>query len=348
MIKLILTIIIFTIPLIIGGCGEEVIVETPRQPISDFSPPEDFRPSRITQDENGAYWGLFVSRRLSAKDNIWVVKSGDRKRWIDPVLVMNAYFASAIDFEVRNDSLHFVFYEIDPGYFLDYGLGLGDFVDYKDECEISFALSDLTYDRDNDGLYDNIEEEILTSNRLPDTDLDGKPDQFDTNPISKPAVRSRNHQIYEAVLENIIHTAGLDTITVRNDKDWSKYYGLYYLAEPYPLYLSFSSEQSLFELAGFPMPLIIVKNPLWYGSRIRYTSSADGVIPHINFRNITIKPFVNQAEVIVETYFKSDMDDEFEFLVDLQNGLWTVKGVTKIEPIIIEEEQVSDSTTETP
>lgn len=347
MIKLILTIIIFTIPLYICGCGEEVTIEAPRQSILDFNPPGDFRPSRITQDEKGAYWGLFVSRRLSARDNIWVVKSGDKKRWIDPVLVMNAYFANSIDFEVHSDSLYFVFYEIDPGYFLDYNLGLGDFVDYKDECEISFALSDLTYDRDNDGIYDNIEEEILTSNRLPDTDLDGKPDRLDTNPISKPAVRTRHHQIYEAVLENIIHTAGLDTITTHNDKEWSRYYGLYYLSESYPLYLSFSAEQELFELAGFPMPLIMVKTPLWYGSRTRYTSSSDGIIPHINFKRVTIKPFVNQAEVLVENYFNSENDDEFEFLVDLEDGLWTVRGVTKIEPVP-EEEQTEDSTTENP
>jgi len=347
MIKLILTIIIFTIPLYIGGCGTKTVVEDPRRPLIGFNPPADFRPSRITQDEDGVYWGLFVSRRLSAKDNLWAVKSRDRQKWIDPVLIMNAYFAADIDFEVRNDSLHFVFHEIDPGYFSDYGLGLGDFVDYKDECELSFAISTLVYDRDNDGIYDRVEEELLTISRLPDSDLDGKPDRLDLNPISKPTTQTRNHQIYKAILQNLIQTAGLDKITIQNDKDWSKYYGLYYLAEPYPLYLSFSSEQHVFELTGFPMPLIIVKNPLWFGSRTNYTSFSDGVIPHINFKQVNIKPLASRAQVIVETYFNSESNDNFDFTVDIDHGIWKVLSVSKIEPVT-EDETDSDSTTENP
>jgi len=342
MIKIVLTIVILTISLGIVGCDSEVVVEDSRRPLLTFTPPDDFRPSKITQDENDLYWGLFISHRLSGKDNLWVVRSRDRQTWTNPLLVMNAYFTSFIDFEVRGDSLHFVFYEIDPGYFNDYGLSVGDFVDYKDECELSFALYDLKYDRDNDGIYDNIEKEILTSNRLPDTDLDGKPDRLDFNPISKPAVLTRNHEIYAVILKEILKTAQLDNITISRDADWTKYYGIYYLTEPQPLYLVFSSEQDQFEFTGFPMPLVNVHTKLWYGSRISYRSNSDAVIPHIEFQNIDYINFSKSAKVLINTFMTNEKQNQYEFLVKSENDDWIVKSVTLIESEI--EEEISSDT----
>ncbi|MBD3219141.1 MAG: hypothetical protein GF310_12775, partial [candidate division Zixibacteria bacterium] len=201
------TILILFFSFFILACEEGPVIEDSQRRLISWKPPADFKPSYITQDEDSIYWGLFISKRYSAKYNLWTVKSSDRQNWVDPILIENAYAFSDIDFEVRNDSLHFVVYEIDPGYFPDHGLGLGAYVDYKDDISLSYSIKELRKDRDLDKIYDNIEKELLTSDRLPDTDLDGKNDLMDYCPLSKPHPFDRNHRVYESVLWNIIQSS---------------------------------------------------------------------------------------------------------------------------------------------
>ncbi len=329
------TILFLLLAAFLLSCGEGPVIEASQRTLVSWTPPADFRPSYITQDEDSIYWGLFISKRYSAKYNLWAVRSSDRQNWVDPIMIGNAYYFSDIDFEVRNDSLHFVFYEIDPGYFPDHGLGLGAFVDYKDDIPLSYSIKKLRTDRDLDKIYNNIENELLTSDRLPDTDLDGKRDLIDYCPLSGPRPLDRNHEVYEAVLWNIIRSSGLDTIRIEKDSAWTKYYSTYVLKEPSPLYLAFPREQRTFEFRGFPMPLIIVKTPLWFGSRPGYHSLSGGVIPHLTFRALNYSLLRNSATVYVESYLTEEHIDNYEFHVEKEGEIWIVTASYLLE---VEEE----------
>jgi hypothetical protein len=329
--KAFLTTLILSALVLSFSCGKQPIIEAPRKAIISWNPPADFRPSYITQDQDSVYWGLFISKMYSAKFNLWTVKSTDRQNWVSPVLIDNAYYFGSLDFSVMNDSLHLTYYEIDPGYFPDHGLGLGAFVDYKDEMKLAYDIRDLTRDRDHDGIPDNVERELLTSPRLPDTDLDGKIDYFDTNPLAKPREQSNNHEIYTAILHDIVKTSGLDTIPVARDTAWSKFYRIYVLSGPSPLYLAFSSEQKTFEMVVFPMTLISVKTPLWFGSRPEYRSVSGGIIPHINFKNIKYKFLGNTASAYVEFYINEEQITNYQFDLKKEKGEWRVKGSYLLE-----------------
>lgn len=319
------------------SCSEEEVITDSRRSLVKWSPPEDFRPSYITQDENGVYYGLFISKRYSGRYNLWGVSARDGKKWSNPFLIDNAYYFGGLDFSIRNDSLFFIYYEIAPEYFGDHGLGLGDYVDYKDELDLTYSLKALRHDWDHDNLPDNVEAELLTSKRLPDTDLDGKPDALDYNPLSVPRIKSGNYDIYEQVLWNIIQSAGLDTMTIKRDTAWSKFYGIYVLSEPAPLYVAFPHEKQLFEMAGFPLPLISVKTQLWFGSRPRYRSTTGGTIPHINFSRISHKFLQNKAEAYVEVFRSEDNIENYRFILEKVDDKWNVSSI-----FLIEEE--SDST----
>ncbi len=334
------TILILLFAAFLFACEEGPVVEDSQRRLVSWNPPADFRPSYITQDEDSIYWGLFISKRYSAKYNLWAVKSSDRRNWVDPILIENAYAFSDIDFEVRNDSLHFVVYEINPGYFPDHGLGLGAYVDYKDDISLLYSIKELRKDRDLDKIYDNIEKELLTSDRLPDTDLDGKNDLMDYCPLSKPHPLERNHKVYESVLWNIIQSSGIDKIKVEKDTAWTKYFRTYVLKSPSPLYLAFPKEKETFELKGFPMPLVIVKTPLWFGSRPSYNSLSGGTIPHLNFRAINYNLLKNGAKVYVESYLTEEQIDNYEFHVEKEGGQWVVTA-----SYLLEEKQEEEDTT---
>ncbi len=335
-----LTTTILILIILVAGCGSKEVVEDPRRKVVDWDPPQDFRPSKITRDQDGIYHGLFVSRMYSAKFNLWMVSSRDSINWINPTFIMNAYSSDDINFIVRNDSVYLTYFTIDPSYFEDYGLGLAEFVDYKDELNLAFALKDLKRDRDRDGIYDNIEGQLLISYRLPDTDLDGKPDLYDFCPLSKPRPQTKNHRVYHAVLEDVIETSNLDQIKIQRDTAWTKYFRLYTLQHPTPLYLSFADEKTLFELQGFPMPLIMAKTPLWFGSRIEYRSFSDDIIPHLNFKKVAYNFLRAEARVYVDSYVSDDSQEEFEFHVKKDKGKWVVKTVRLILP---PEEQTQDT-----
>jgi hypothetical protein len=325
------------------SCSEEEVITDSRRSLIKWSPPEDFRPSYIVQDENGVYYGLFISKRYSGRYNLWGVSSRDGKRWLNPFMIDNAYYFGDLDFSVRNDSLFFIYYEIAPEYFGDHGLGLGDYVDYKDELELAYSLKALKHDWDHDNLPDNVEAELLISKRLPDTDLDGKPDGMDYNPLAIPQIKSGNYDLYEQVLWNIIRSAGLDTIPVKRDTAWSKFYGIYVLSEPAPIYVSFPREKQLFEMAGFPMPLISVKTPLWYGSRQRYNSSTGGTIPHINFKAVSHKLLKNKADVIVEVFRTEDNIENYRFVLEKTGDKWNVTSILLIEEALDSNQVEADS-----
>jgi hypothetical protein len=327
------------------SCGEKAIVTDPERPVLFWSPPEDFKPSYITEDNNGVFWGLFISKRYSAKYNLWVVKSKDSENWTDPLLVDNAYYFSDLNFNVRNDSLNFIFYEIAPEYFRDHGQGIGEFVDNKDDLELTFVLKDLRYDRDRDGIPDKIEKELLTSNRLLDTDLDGKSDRLDFNPLSMPQIQTVKHKLYKSVIQEILKTSKIDNTIIKKDSVWSRFFGIYVISEPNPLYLSFQNEKSTFELTGFDVPLIIVRTPLWFGSRPSYRGWSDGIIPHLNFTEVSIDILRKNARVRVQNYISHENSDEFNVFLKKKDDSWQVESIILIEEEILEEDttEVEDS-----
>lgn len=343
MFRPLVTIVILFLTLFSLSCSEKEIITDSRRSMINWSPPEDFRPSYITQDENGVYYGLFVSKRYSGRHNLWGVSSRDGQRWSHPFMIDNAYYFADLDFSVRNDSLFFIYYEIAPEYFGDHGLGLGAYVDHKDDLELSYSLKALKHDWDRDNLPDNVEAELLTSKRLPDTDLDGKPDFLDYNPLTVPQIKSGNYDLYEQVLWNIIQTAGLDTVPVKRDTAWSKFYGLYVLNEPFPLYVAFPGEKELFEMAGFPMPVISVKTPLWYGSRQRYNGPTGGTIPHITFWRISHRFLQNKADVYVEVFRTQDNIENYRFQLEKQDDNWNVSSIFLIEEVPDSTEAENDS-----
>lgn len=342
--KSILTTLILIALALIFSCGQSQIIEAPQKPIISWNPPADFKPSYITQDQDSIYWGLFISKMYSAKFNLWTVKSADGKNWISPILIDNAYYFESLNFSVKNDTIHMTYYQVDPDYFPDHGLGLGAFVDNKDEMTLAYAIRDLTRDRDLDGIPDNVERELLTSPRLPDTDLDGKKDPFDTNPIAQPRPQSKNHEVYTAVLHDIVKSSGLDTIRVARDTAWTQFYRIYVLSGPSPLYLSFPHEQKTFELIGFPMILISVKTPLWFGSRPGYRSVSGGIIPHIEFQNAKYNFFGNKASAFVEFYINEEQITDYRFDLKKEQGKWTVIGSYLLEQ---DEDKEKDDTTST-
>jgi hypothetical protein len=324
---------------IIAGCGDDIIVEDPPRNLLFWDPPEDFRPSYIRQDESGTYWGLFVSRRYSGKHNLWIVNSNDREKWVNPLLVENAYYFEDLDFEVRNDSLFFIYYEIAPEYFPDHGLGLAEFVDYKDELELSYALNDLRADRDIDSIPDNVEAELLLSNRLPDTDLDGKLDRRDMCPHSKPIAQTTKHKIIESILKEILVSSGLDTLEIEIDQAWSRFFGLTTLKESYPFYVSLSEEWDIPEFVGFPMPLVITKSPLWFYDRQRYKGFYDGTIPHIDIKEIEKIFMRNYATALVRIHIDPQNTNDYEFVLSEKDGLWQVDKTLLIESEDTESEE---------
>jgi hypothetical protein len=321
------------------SCGEKIAVTDPPRNLLFWNPPTDFRPSFITQDENGRYYGLFVSRRYSGKHNLWLVSSRDRKTWREPLLIENAYYFRDLDFEVRNDSLHFVYYEIAPEYFPDHGLGLAEFVDYKDDLPLSYSISDMKKDHDRDSIPDNIEGEMLISSRLPDTDLDGKLDRHDMCPISKPIPQTEKHKIIAAILEKIVESSGLDTLQIKIDRAWSKFFGIITLTEPYPMYVALSEEWDVPEFVGFPMPLVITKSPLWFVEHQNYEGFYDGVIPHIDIKSIEKQFLRGFATAIVRIHIDPENSNDYEFIMIKENNLWKVDKTLLIQPEGSESEQ---------
>lgn len=342
--KPILTTLILIVLALSLSCGQSPIIEAPQKAIISWNPPADFKPSYVTRDQDSVYWGLFISKMYSAKFNLWTVRSTDGRNWLTPILIDNAYYFESLDFSVRNDTLHLTYYQIDPDYFPDHSLGLGAFVDNKDEMKLTYSIRDLMRDRDLDGIPDNVEHELLTSPRLPDTDLDGKKDFFDTNPISQPRRQSNNHEVYTAVLHDIVKTSGLDTIPIARDTAWTKFYRIYVLSGPSPLYLAFPHEQKTFEMVGFPMTLISVKTPLWFGSRPEYRSLSGGVIPHIDFKSTKYNFLGNKASAFVEFYINEEQITDYQFDLKKEKGKWQVIGSYLLEQ---EERKGNKDTTST-
>ncbi|MCK4655893.1 MAG: hypothetical protein KAT85_02640, partial [candidate division Zixibacteria bacterium] len=136
---------------LILSCGEKVIDrDRPREVLTwDF--PDDFEPSHITTDDSDTRWGLFVSRRYSERDNLWTVRSVQGGEWQTPLLLMNAYFSSELEFEVQRATLKLVITEIDDDYFWDYDQYLQDTMPFPETVTVELSLNDLTRDDDFDG-----------------------------------------------------------------------------------------------------------------------------------------------------------------------------------------------------
>jgi len=96
-------------------------------------------------------------------------------------------------------------------------------------------------------------------------------------------------------------------------------------------------------MAGFPMPLISVKTPLWFGSRPRYRGSTGGTIPHINFKGISHKFLQNKADVFVEVFRAEDNIENYRFVLEKEDDKWNVTSILLIEEAPDSTETEADS-----
>jgi uncharacterized membrane protein len=312
---------------------EKTVEVDPARPVMSWSPPADFVPSYITADDSGSLWGLFVSKRYSAKDNLWAVQSADSVNWKNPILIGNAYNFDSLEFDVRSDSLILVYHGISTLYAIDQGLDHEHFVKQAEIVRIAHALDDLTNDNDKDNLPDNIENELLTDKDQSDTDQDGKPDNQDFNPLARGMQPTDNHKMFSAVLWDIIASPNQDHRLTGRDSIWSKFYKIYTLTERTPLYASFSELDSVPEFIDFPVPIISETSPDKFRSVSGYNGWTGGVIPYYDFREVqyNFEKDKESAEIFVDRYHTADKIEYLQYSLLKEDGIWNVSAVTQIE-----------------
>ena len=271
--------------MVVFVCCSEATVDRDRpRSIISWNFPDQFEPSHISEDEAGNRWGLFVSKRYSGKDNIWAVKAEPGGEWQNPVLLMNAYLHSRLSFQVSSDSFFLEFDDIDDGYFYDYGVEPPDSSEETIVTRVSFSRRDVTRDSDRDGVPNSIENELLLSNRLTDSDSDGKSDAVDFCPLSIPMPQSERYEFYKIALRSLMNLDDFENIQPSKDTAWSRYYGIYYIHEPTVIYLALPGEVQMPELTGLPVIVVQVRNPMYFTSKQSYASNSGGVVPHLEFQ----------------------------------------------------------------
>ena len=225
--RMLLKFIMLLSAIITVSCGSgQIDRDRPRQVLT-FNYPNGFEPSYITTDEDGTRWGLLVSRRYSGKDNLWAVKSENGGEWSEPILLMNAYYFEELEFEVRNDTFRLAFDGIDDGYFYDYNLFLDDTLPFPEKVTVELAMTDLTADEDGDALPNVMENELLLSTRMPDSDTDDKNDDVDFCPLARPCKHSDRFDIYRSAIMYLMRFDNPASLQPRQDTAWSKYYNIY-------------------------------------------------------------------------------------------------------------------------
>jgi len=282
------------------ACSDPVIdSDRPRQAIS-WDIPDGFEPSHITTDDPGARWGLFISRRYSAKDNLWTVRSVDGNEWHDPVMLMNAYLSTSLKFEIANDTFILTYYEIEDGYFYDYNVPFEDTLPFPDTVIVRLSLKNLLTDRDRDRIPDRIEQELLLSSRLPDSDIDGKTDDVDFSPLGLPLIHKENFEVYRAALIELMHLDDPVNLNPAEDTAWTRYYGIFYVHEQTVAFVALPGETTMPELLNLPIITILARSPLYFTSRRLYTSSTRGIIPHLTFYKPKIDVLGSGASMDIE------------------------------------------------
>ena len=321
---------LFTLFLILS-CGEKVIDrDRPREVLTwDF--PDDFEPSHITTDDSDTRWGLFVSRRYSERDNLWTVRSVQGGEWQTPLLLMNAYFSSELEFEVQRATLKLVITEIDDDYFWDYDQYLQDTMPFPETVTVELSLNDLTRDDDFDGLPDRMELELLLSTRLPDSDLDGKRDDVDFCPLAKPLAHAERFDIYREAIMYLMRLDDPAKMQSVEDTAWSRYYGIYYVYQPTIVFLALPGERFMPELPNLPIIVIQARSPLYFTGKRLYGSSTGGVIPHLAFQRPKIDLVGSRAEMDIEyVTHKYKREPATIHFVKRDTG-WKAESITKEE-----------------
>jgi len=309
------------------SCSDPVIVRDRPRTVNNWLYPNDFEPAFITEDENGVRWGLFVSQRFSAKNNIWVTYS-DGSEWQTPLIVMNAYQFDSLSFAVRSDSLYIEFVGLSDDYFFDYNAFTGDTMDLYRPVNLAFPLALLRSDCDGDNMPDRIESELLTSTRLPDSDTDDKTDDLDFCPLGSPVVHDARFDVYKATLERLARLDDPEKMQPSQDTAWTKFYGMYYLNEPNTLYLVLVGEKELPEIPGLGVVLIQVRAPLYFTSRDSYRTSTGGVIPHLIFHNPKMGLFDRSATMRIEhVTSKYAREAAMVSLERTEGGEWSIKDI---------------------
>jgi hypothetical protein len=321
---------LFAIFLILS-CGDKTIDRDRPRDVLTWDFPEDFEPALITTDDSGNRWGLFVSRRYSEKDNLWAVRSVQGGEWESPILLMNAYFSSELKFEVKREALKLAFTEIDDDYFWDYDQNLQDTMPFPETVTLEFSLTDLTKDDDQDGLPDRVEEELLLSTRLPDSDLDGKRDDVDFCPLAKPLAHAERFDIYREAIMYLMRLDDPAKMQPVEDTAWSRYYGIYYVYQPTVVFLALPGERFMPELLNLPIMLIQARSPLYFTGKRLYGSSTGGVIPHLVFERPRTEIAGSHAEMDIEyVTHKYKREPATIHFVRRDTG-WEAESITKEE-----------------
>jgi len=311
------------------SCTDHEIREDRPRSIQSWVYPNDFEPSFTTEDEAGVKWSLFVSQRLSGKDNLWLVHS-DGGEWVEPLILMNAYYFDSLEFTVRNDTIDMIFYDIADEYFYDYNVAL-DLPDFPDTTQLSFPITDLRLDRDSDGVPDKLERELLLSNRLPDSDMDGKRDDMDFCPLGKPMIHDDRFDLYVTALENLFHLDDPDKLLPTRDTAWTRYYGMYYLDEPNTQFMALPGEKELPEFQGLPIILIQARSPLYFSSKPMYGTTSGSVIPHIVLNSPRIGFFGIDAEMLIEYASSRHLREKALLSFTKEDDEWSITDIEVIE-----------------
>jgi hypothetical protein len=307
---------------------QDVVRDRPRQ-TQIWNYPDDFEPSHITTDDDGNRWGLFVSRRFSGKESFWAVRSIAGGEWSNPILLMNAYYFTELKFEAVADLLRLTFIEIDENYFYDYDRYLDQAPEFPETVVVELRLDYLTKDRDRDGLPDLLEKEMLLSSRLPDSDVDGKPDNVDFCPLGVPVSGNNGLDIYRTALVHLMQLDNIVNLSPAKDTAWTRFYGTYYIHEPTIAYVAFPGEPVLPELTDLPIVLIQVKSPLYFGGKPQYGSFTGGIVPHLIFYKPEIDIFGRSATMKLELVERVHRRESATMHLAKSGEQWVVKQVTQ-------------------
>jgi len=244
---------------------------------------------------------------------------------------MNAYLTSGMEFEVVRDTFVLTFYGIEDGYFYDYNIPFEDTVPFPDTVVVKLSRTELMKDYDGDHVPDNVEHEMLTSTRLPDSDLDGKDDNVDYSPLGIPVEHREAFEIYRATLIDLLHLDDPKNLNPERDTAWTRYYGIYYLHELTVAYVALPGENTLPELLDLPIVTIFARSPLYFTNKRLYISSTNGVMPHLVFYQPSIDIFGNSATMEIEYAAAKYRKESATVHLAKQADEWIIEQVTTDE-----------------
>ncbi len=323
------SVLFLALSLLVLSCTDARIREDRTRPLLNWVYPNDFEPSYITEDESGVRWGIFASQRFSGKDNIWAVHD-EGAGWVEPLLLMNAYYYERLEFSVEKDTLELVFHDMADEYFYDYDEDI-DVPEFPDTTKLAFALEDLRYDEDSDNLPDRLERELLLSTRLPDSDMDGKADNMDFCPLGHPMQAADRFEIYVTALENFLDLDDPGRLLPSQDTAWTRYYGMYYLDEPNTQYVALPGENELPEFVGLPIVLVQARSPLYFAAKPLYQTNSGRVIPHLVLYRPSIGFFGKDAEMLVEYAASRHLREKAILSFAQADGEWSITDIEVLE-----------------